>query len=113
MLDKQLLILVSDFQQQANLLHKQIIKVNEALANSHKEKEFKEDFSFSYALDKLKEDRRVSRRCWRNENVFLFLNKPTLRTRENFICVKTLHGFIVPWCPNHNELLGDDWYLVE
>jgi hypothetical protein len=73
----------------------------------------KHDLTFSEALELIKKNERVSRKCWKNENIFVFLVESESRDEEeNFLQVKTSRGLLVPWIPNHNELLADDWYVL-
>jgi hypothetical protein len=76
-------------------------------------KELSNHLNFGEALELVKAGRRLSRRCWHNENIYIFITDGIYDEPEPFICVKTIRGIRVPWIPNHNELLGNDWYVVD
>lgn len=65
--------------------------------------------NFGEALIHLKAGRSISRKCWRNKAIRVFLwqikEQPELR-------VITIQGINSPWMPNHSELLADDWMVI-
>lgn len=87
-------------------------------------------FSFSIALDKLKEGKKVSRAGWNGKGMFLFLvsgstfqvNRPPLLgiypegTVINYhahVDMKTADGMIVQWLCSQTDMLAEDWDIVE
>lgn len=115
MSEKQVLLFVANLQQRCNDLQKEIRKIIESLSHIKKKQEYEpkdDDFNFGDALEIIKNGRKVSRRCWHNVEIYIFLNRPSENSQENFIVVKTFRGNVVPWCPNHNDILSDDWYLI-
>lgn len=86
------------------------------------------DFSFSRALEILKEGRRVGRREWKNARfVFLvqgsefevnraplneFFDEGTRVTYRPHIDMCGADGSIGTWAPSMVDLMNDDWYEV-
>lgn len=86
-------------------------------------------FSFSQALNYLKEGRRVARQGWNGKDMFLFLvpgwtfkvSRPPLLgiypegTEVNYhahIDMKTAQDTVVPWLASQTDLLAEDWIVV-
>jgi hypothetical protein len=84
---------------------------------------------FKYALNDLKEGRKVQRRGWNGKNMFLFLVSrwnfsldaaPALDgDNESFSCptlpfiaMKTADYCIVPWLASQTDMLATDWQVV-
>jgi Protein of unknown function (DUF2829) len=91
-------------------------------ANSH-------GFGFAYALEQVKEGKRVQRKGWNGKKMFIFLvngstftvnREPLLSilgagTEVNYhghIDMKTADGMIVPWLCSQTDMLADDWQIV-
>lgn len=73
--------------------------------------------NFGEALIHLKAGKRLTRKCWRNKAVFLYLWDGAAIQNENGqlpeIRVKTVDKLTAPWMPNHTELLAEDWMVIE
>ena len=86
-------------------------------------------FSFSIALEYLKNGARVARAGWNGKGMFLFLvpgshfevNRPPLLgiypegtpiDYRPHIDMKTAQGDVVPWVASQSDLLEDDWVIV-
>jgi hypothetical protein len=86
-------------------------------------------FSFSRALELLKDGQRVARQGWNGKNMFIFLvpsstfkvNRPpllgiypegTVIDYHAHIDMRTANGQIVPWLASQTDLLADDWELI-
>ncbi|MDD2307760.1 MAG: DUF2829 domain-containing protein [Prolixibacteraceae bacterium] len=82
--------------------------------------------SFGWAIDRLKDGAKVSRRGWNGKGMFLFLvqgstfkvNRPPLLgiypegTEINYrshIDMKTADNQIVPWVASQSDMLAEDW----
>ncbi len=86
--------------------------------------------TFGWALEQLKNNKKVSRAGWNGKNMFLFLvpgstftvNRPPLLgiyvvgTVINYlphIDMKTADGKIVPWLASQTDVLSEDWDIVK
>lgn len=87
-------------------------------------------YSFSYALDFLKQGMKVARAGWNGKGMFVFLvpgstfnvSRPPLLgiypegTEINYrphIDMKDAEGKVVPWLASQTDLLAEDWVIVE
>lgn len=85
--------------------------------------------NFGWALEQLKSGNRVCRFGWNGKNMFLFLvpgstfkvNRPPLLgiypegTEINYqshIDMKTAKNTVVPWLASQDDLLSEDWIIV-
>lgn len=87
------------------------------------------DFSFSVALDYIKQGKKVARKGWNGKGMFLFLaDDIEFSTAADLSCVKDLEGdltaqsivlktaddkFVVGWLASQTDMLADDWNIVE
>lgn len=81
------------------------------------------DFSFSKALEYLKTGRKVTRKCWENRMFLYYVrgdvyNVSTGVLREYvqyrpYIALKTEQEDVVPWTASPQDLLAEDWVLME
>ncbi len=86
--------------------------------------------SFSFALERLKEGKRVARIGWNGSGMFVFLvqgstfsvNRPPLLgiypegTQISYrphLDMKTVNGDIVPWVASQSDLLSEDWFILK
>lgn len=86
--------------------------------------------SFGHALEFIKQGRRVARKGWNGEDMFIFLVNGSKFTvnREPLLSImgegvevdyhahidlKTADGQVVPWLCSQTDMLADDWTLVE
>lgn len=81
-------------------------------------------FDFGFALEALKQGKRVRRTGWNGKDVFIFLAKGDDLTNcicsENMppcidsICIKTADGKIcVGWLASLTDMLAEDWTVIE
>lgn len=88
------------------------------------------NFSFSVALERLKNGERVARAGWNGKGMFIFLvqgstfqvNRAPLNqfypegTTVNYhahVDMKTADGTIVPWLCSQTDMLAEDWEIVK
>ena len=86
--------------------------------------------SFSWALQLIKDGRKLARKGWNGKDMFVFLvngsrftvNRPpllgvykegTVIDYHAHIDMKTVDGKIVPWLCSQTDMLAEDWMLVE
>lgn len=72
------------------------------------------NLNFSEALEWLKKSNKITRQCWNNKNIFIYLTNifhDGDGTKE--FRVITIQGHNMPWMPNHQELLANDWSVVD
>lgn len=74
--------------------------------------------TFGDALWWLKQGNGITRKCWRNPrvNVWLWDAKNCPGAADNALDelrVNMVNGKQAPWTPNHQELLADDWEVVK
>lgn len=67
--------------------------------------------TFGEALVALKDAKHVTRACWKNKRIYIFLTD-SLLSRDEELRVVTIQGKNCPWMPNHQELLAEDWEIV-
>ncbi len=85
---------------------------------------------FGWALNQLRDGKRVGRKGWNGKGMFLFLvpgstfkvNRPPLLgiyeegTEIKYhahIDMKTADGQVVPWLASQTDMLAEDWEVVE
>ena len=85
---------------------------------------------FGYALNQLKQGRKLAREGWNGKNKFIYLvngsnfevNRPPLLgiyppgkkiDYRSHIDMRTADGSCVPWVASQTDLLADDWVSVE
>jgi hypothetical protein len=77
-------------------------------------------FSFATAYEYIKEGKKVSRRGWNNQRIWIILyNKGNKYYRginlngfRDFIVMMTIGGKYIPWTPSQTDLLTEDWILI-
>lgn len=113
-----------------------VVRYSDGYTSWSPKKAFEEGYTsadampFGDALQALKEGRKVARRGWNGEGMFLFLvpgstfkvNRAPLLgiysegTEINYrphIDIRTASGEIGIWVPSQCDALADDWYIVE
>lgn len=87
-------------------------------------------FTFSTALERLKNGDKLTRSGWNGKGMFIFLvggsqfdvNRPPLLgifpvgTRISYsphIDIKNVDGSIAVWTPSSTDLMADDWGIVQ
>ncbi len=70
--------------------------------------------TFSNALYRLKEGKRVTRAGWNGKSMWLELQTPDVNSKMKlpYIYMSTAQGSLVPWLASQTDLLAEDWYLV-
>jgi hypothetical protein len=79
------------------------------------------NFSFSQALDLLKDGQRLQRAGWNGKGMYLFrVVQWTYVGRDEwgkevlpFIAMKTADDKIVPWLCSQTDMLANDWQVVD
>jgi len=86
--------------------------------------------NFGHALVALKDGRKVARAGWNGKNMFLFLvpgstfkvDRPPLMgiypegteiSYHAHVDMKTADGTVIPWLCSQNDMLANDWEIVE
>ncbi len=71
-------------------------------------------FTFSEALDLLKEGERVARSGWNGKSMWLAHQVPDEFSKMSvpYIYMSTAQGDFVPWLASQTDLLAEDWYIV-
>lgn len=72
------------------------------------------NYSFSDALQMLKEGCRVQREGWNGKGMWLELQKPDEHSKMTlpYIYMSTVTGDLVPWLASQTDILAEDWALV-
>ena len=70
-----------------------------------------EVFDFGQALKLLKAGYHLTRKCWRNRDIKIWMDYGLGKNQADELRVMTIAGVNCVWCPNHSELLADDWKL--
>jgi len=70
--------------------------------------------SFSYALNWLKQGKKISRTNWNGKGMWLQLQMPDLWSKMTlpYIYMSTVTNDKVPWLASQTDLLSDDWVIV-
>ncbi|WP_419917498.1 DUF2829 domain-containing protein [Candidatus Poriferisocius sp.] len=76
---------------------------------------------FSWALELLKQGKRVCRRGWNGRGMWLVLLKRpgsfniggAAYPMQSYVAMKTMQSSLVPWLCSQTDLLADDWEEVE
>jgi hypothetical protein len=71
-----------------------------------------EDFSF--ALEQLKNGKKISRRGWNGKGMWLELQVPDPHSKMTrpYIYMSTVDAALVPWVASQTDLLAEDWTVV-
>lgn len=81
-----------------------------------------EQFSFSVALDLLKQGNKITRKGWNGKGMWLMLipksHWETTRGLEMlnglpWVGMKTVDDKFVPWLPSQTDLFANDWMIAE
>lgn len=72
------------------------------------------DTSFSYALIKLKQGKRMSREGWNGKGMYIEMQVPDENSKMQlpYLFIKNAQGKLVPWLASQSDLLTDDWTEV-
>ena len=71
-------------------------------------------FSFSRAIEILKEGGRVARTGWNGKGMWLEIQVPDQHSKMTlpYIYMKTADNHQVPWLANQTDILAEDWEVV-
>lgn len=71
-------------------------------------------FSFSRAVEILKEGGRVARTGWNGKGMWLELQVPDQHSKMTlpYIYMKTADNHQVPWLASQTDILADDWEMI-
>lgn len=85
--------------------------------------------NFGQALEAMKAGKKVARKGWNGDDMFLFLaDDIELHTNADLSCVSHLEGrlilpsivmktagnqFCVGWLASQTDMLSDDWYITQ
>lgn len=87
--------------------------LNDLLATDWGAEEIKKNkLSFGEAIKWINDEHKLSRACWKNPDIYIYIRKDPLTTKADEIRVITVLGLDCPWMPNHQELLANDWQIV-
>lgn len=72
-------------------------------------------FSFSTALQLLKDGKKVARRGWNGVGMHIELQTPTetSKMKRPYIFMFPVDGQLVPWVASQTDLLAEDWLEVQ
>ncbi len=70
--------------------------------------------SFAYALNALKQGKKVAREGWNGKGMFLSLQVPDehSKMRQPYIFICPVGGELVPWVASQPDLLEEDWFVI-
>jgi len=70
--------------------------------------------TFSVALEKLKDGKRVSREGWNGKGMFLELQVPDEFSKMSlpYIYMSVVGGDLVPWLASQTDMLAEDWEVL-
>lgn len=71
--------------------------------------------NFSYALNYIKQGKKVRRAGWNGKGMWLGLQKPDLYSKMTlpYIYMYTADQHFVPWLASQTDILAEDWEEVE
>ena len=70
---------------------------------------------FGYALNALREGKRVCRRGWNGKGMWIEIYEPNIESDMSvpYIYMKTADDKLVPWLASQTDILADDWEIVK
>lgn len=74
-----------------------------------------ESQDFGWAIDCLKDHKKVCREGWNGKGQYLELQVPDKHSKMTipYIYIRTVQGDIVPWLASQTDMLAEDWEVVE
>jgi len=74
-----------------------------------------ETLDFGYALNQLREGKKLTRIGWNGKNQWIALQTPDEHSKMNlpYIYIKTVQDQLVPWLASQTDLLATDWVIFE
>ena len=73
------------------------------------------DTTFGGALAELREGKKVQRKGWNGQGMWLALQKPDehSKMKQPYIYISTADGSLVPWLASQTDMLASDWMVYE
>lgn len=70
--------------------------------------------NFGQALEKLKQDYKVSREGWNGKNQWIMLQKPDEKSKMSlpYLYISTVDDKLVPWLASQTDILAEDWIIA-
>lgn len=87
-----------------------------AMAPHHcKKREKMGNPDFSWALQKLKQGFKLTRKGWNGKGMWcaLQVHDPHSKMKRPYLYLKDVNDLLGPWTPSATDLLADDWQLFE
>lgn len=71
--------------------------------------------NIQYAIEKMKNGKKVMRKGWNGKGQFLMLQVPDEHSKMTlpYIYITTVQGKLVPWLASQTDILATDWEVVE
>lgn len=72
-------------------------------------------FTFSIALERVKNGDKIARHGWNGKNLFIDLQRPDTNSKMTipYLFITDVSKDVkVPWAPSHSDVLAEDWYVV-
>ena len=71
-------------------------------------------YSFSVAIDMIKQGRKVYRSGWNGKGQYLEMQVPDTNSKmkRSYIFISPVDGNLVPWVASQSDLLAEDWYEI-
>jgi hypothetical protein len=71
-----------------------------------------DQYSFSLALDHVKNGGRITRAGWNGPNQYVYIHRSTDDDHLDFLVMYNAQGKHVPWLASQGDLLANDWILI-
>jgi hypothetical protein len=70
--------------------------------------------TFGEATLVLRSGAKACREGWNGKGMWIALQIPDKfsKMQRPYFYIKTAQNQLVPWCPSHGDLLGDDWKIA-
>ncbi len=72
------------------------------------------DIDFGFALDYVKQGRKIARKGWNGKDMYVELQTPTETSKMTlpYLFMKTADDQLVPWLASQTDLLANDWFVL-
>ena len=69
--------------------------------------------NFGWAIEQLRNGKRVMREGWNGKNMYIELQKPDQNSKmtKEYIYMKTAKDDMIPWLASQEDMLSDDWEI--
>jgi len=70
---------------------------------------------FGWALEQLKQGKKIQREGWNGKGMWLMLQVPDKNSKMTlpYIYMKTVQDDLIPWLASQADMLANDWQIVE